>query len=317
MSADTTVDLFRALADDNRLRILHVLFAAELSVAELVDALGLPQSTVSRHLKTLRDTDLVDTRRDGTSIYYRVGNVLNEPSMNRFLNDRLDGAPWADSDRVSVNRVLEHRKRRSHDFFEEIAGCYGTLTQPGGGWQALAAGLAAGFSGATIADLGAGEGEVSLMLARFASTVYAIDQSEGMLREVRRRAKADGLEDRVITLRGDLETLPLGDGAVDCAFLSQALHHAARPDRALLEAARIVRPGGRIVVLDLLRHQQDWVREEWADQWLGFEPDQLISWFDQARCTPLRVDVLTGTTPDLQVLLATAVRNETVFPEKP
>jgi ArsR family transcriptional regulator len=138
-----------------------------------------------------------------------------------------------------------------------------------------------------------------------------------MLREVRRRAKTDGMDDRVITLRGDLENLPLGDASVDCSLLSQALHHAARPDRALFEAARIVRPGGRIVVLDLLRHQQDWVREEWADQWLGFEPDQLISWFEQAKCTPLRVDVLTGTTPDLQVLLATAVRNETVFPEKP
>ena len=300
--------MFRALADDNRLRILHALFSAELSVAELVDVLGLPQSTVSRHLKPLRDADLVDTRRDGTSIYYRTGIPLSDPSMRRFLNDRLEGCDWAVTDRAEVGRVLDQRKKRSQDFFEKIAGCYGTLTQPGGGWPALAAGLAAGFTGKVVADIGAGEGELSLMLARFAETVYSIDQSEAMLREVRSRAEAAGWGGRIMTMAGDLEALPLKDQSVDCAILSQALHHAAQPDRAIQEAALVLKKTGQVVILDLVRHNQEWVREEWADQWLGFEPGQLTAWFDQAQLTTRRVETLSGATPDLQVLLAVATK---------
>lgn len=294
------------MADDNRLRILHALFAAELSVAELVDVLGLPQSTVSRHLKPLRDTDLVDTRRDGTSIFYRLGTLLTDPAMNRFLKDKLDEAPWGEADRLAVRRVLDQRKKRSHDFFEKIAGCYGTLTQPGGGWPALAAGLAAGFSGMTVADVGAGEGDLTLMLARFADTVYALDQSEAMLRQVRQRAGAEGLGERVIAMAGDLESLPLKEESVDRVFLSQALHHAAQPERAIAEAARILKKTGHVIVLDLLRHSQEWVRDEWADQWLGFEPGDLDAWFHAAHLTPRRIQTLTGATPDLQVLLAVA-----------
>lgn len=300
----TTLDIFRALADEVRLRILGALLGAELSVAELVDVLGLPQSTVSRHLKPLREAGLAETRREGTSIYYRRGALVEEPDLSAVLAKRLRELPGASRDAAAVRRVLDQRRKRSREFFEKVAGKYGALTQPGGGWEALAAGLAAGFAGKDVADLGSGEGALSLLLARFAKSVTAVDQSKAMLRQVRERAKDAGVGARVNVAEGDLEELPLSDRSVDAAFLSQALHHAARPAHAVAEAARILRPGGRLVVLDLERHEQDWVREQWADQWLGFEEREVRTWMEQADVEPELTQRLSGATPEVAVLLA-------------
>ncbi len=303
MSA-STLDIFRALADEVRLRVLHALFTAELSVAELVQVLELPQSTVSRHLKPLRDAGLVETRREGTSVYYRRGGVLDDPVMTGMLEGRLKALPTAIDDQAGIRRVLELRKKRSHDFFERIAGRYGSLTQPGGGWSALAAGLAAGFAGRTVADIGAGEGQLTLILARFAREVIAVDQSAAMLREVRGMAETAGVGPRVRTAEGDLEELPLEDGSVDAVFLSQALHHGSQPPRAIQECGRILRDGGQLIILDLVKHEQEWVREEWADQWLGFDEHELSGWFDLAGMETICMERLPGATPELGVLLA-------------
>lgn len=304
----TTLDIFRALADEVRLRILGALLGAELSVAELVDVLGLPQSTVSRHLKPLREAGLAETRREGTSIYYRRGALVEEPDLSAVLAKRLRELPGASRDAAAVRRVLDQRRKRSREFFEKVAGKYGALTQPGGGWEALAAGLAAGFAGKDVADLGSGEGALSLLLARFAKSVTAVDQSKAMLRLVRERAKETGLADRVQTVEGDLERVALDDASCDDVFLSQALHHAARPAHAVREAARLLKRGGRLVVLDLARHEQEWVRSEWADQWLGFEAEELALWMKEAGLKVLRVQRLdspgAAQPADLAVLLA-------------
>lgn len=310
MNAISTLDLFRALADEVRLRIVFILKDAELSVAEMVDVLGLPQSTVSRHLKPLRDAGLLGTRREGTSVYYRRGDALSEPDIADLLGHRLSGLPAAKADTAAVHRVLDQRRRRSRDFFERMAGRYGGLTQPGGGWEALAAALAAGFAGRTVVDIGSGEGSLSLLLARFAATVTAIDQSPAMRKEVAKRAKNAGVGSHVIVREGDLERLPLADGSQDAAFLSQALHHAAQPARAIAEAARVLRPGGRLIVLDLARHDQEWMREQWADQWLGFGTAELRTWMEQAG---LRVEAdvqIEGAAPDVPVLLMVGERNK-------
>ncbi len=304
-----TIHILRALADDVRLRILHALLGAELSVAELVEVLGLPQSTVSRHLKPLRDAGLVETRRDGTSIYYRRGPALDEGDFARGLQAHLRGHDSATRDGATIRRVLDQRRQKSREFFEKIAGRYGTLIQPGGGWEALAAALAAGFTGKTVADLGAGEGQLTLLLARFAKSVVAVDQSKAMLREVSRRAKDAGLSSRIKTAEGDLESLPLRDESVDAVFLSQALHHAAQPEKAVSEAGRIVRKGGSVIVLDLARHGQEWVREQWADQWLGFEEDELRNWMKAAGLTVGLTQKLPGTTPEISVILAVGTKN--------
>ena len=303
------LEIFRALSDEVRLRILAALMGAELSVAELVEVLGLPQSTVSRHLKPLREAGLAETRREGTSVYYRRGALVHEPDLAPLLENRLRALRTSERDGAAVRRVLDLRRQRSKDFFEKMAGRYESLTQPGGGWEALAAALAAGFAGQEVADLGAGEGALTMLLARFAKSVVAVDQSKAMLREVREKAKRAGLGDRVKVAEGDFEDLPLKANSVDAVFVSQALHHAARPGHAVAAAARLLRPGGKLVILDLVRHEQDWVREQWADQWLGFEAREVQGWMEAAGLQALVTERLSGAAPDLAVLLAVGVKN--------
>jgi ArsR family transcriptional regulator len=302
------IDIFKALADDVRLRIVRSLLGAELSVAELVDVLGLPQSTVSRHLKPLRDAKLVDTRREGTSVYYRRGVLLIEGDLGKVLQERLADLPSAEADARAVRRVIDDRRQRTKAFFEKVAGKYGSLTQPGGGWPALSAALAAGFAGRDVADLGSGEGVLTLLLARFAKSVTAVDLSPKMLGEVRHAAKEAGLASRVKTAEGDLESLPLKTGSIDAAFLSQALHHAARPPAAVAEAARILRRDGQLVVLDFVKHDQEWLRDKMADQWMGFDRKDIEQWMNAAGLKPVACDVLAPASGDLRVLLAVGTK---------
>lgn len=306
------LELFRALSDAVRLRLLNAVLAAELSVAELVEVLGLPQSTVSRHLKPLRDAGLLDTRREGTSVYYRRGALLGDRELAAVLDRRLRELDTAERDAAAIRSVLESRRKRSRDFFEKVAGRYGELTQPGGGWSALAAGLAAGFAGRCVVDLGCGEGALTVLLARFAERVVAVDQSKAMLRLVRSRAKTAGVAACVETVEGDFERTSLRAGAFDAVFLSQSLHHAARPACAVQEAGRVLKSAGTLVVLDLARHEQDWVRAEWADQWLGFEEDELRAWMQDAGLKPERVErlrpVAASHPADLAVLMAVGIK---------
>lgn len=306
----SVVDLFKALSDTARLRIVGAVSEAELSVAELVGVLGLPQSTVSRHLKPLRDTGLLETRRDGTSIYYRSGPVLADKVLAQFVTDQVRQLKEATADREAVRFALDRRKRNSREFFDRMAGRYGNLSEPGGGWSALASTLAAGFRGQRVADLGAGEGILTLMLAKFAAHVTAVDASPAMLRQVQERAEGVGNGDRVKLVEGDLESLPLEDVSCDTVFLSQALHHAARPAEAIREAARILKPDGLLIVLDLARHDQDWVREEWADQWLGFSEEELSEWYFAAGVEPVHTERFTGTAPELAVLNMVGIKSQ-------
>jgi ArsR family transcriptional regulator len=302
------LDVFKALGDEARLRILRAVEIAELSVAEIVDALKMPQSSVSRHLKPLRDSGLLETRREGTSVYYRRGPVFQDATFARLMTEKLADLPGASRDRAAVDKVIELRRRASTKFFDEIAGRYSSLTQPGGGWQALAAALAAGFAGQTVADIGCGEGDLTLLLARFAKRVMAIDLSAQMLRVVQERSAEAGVARRVTVGKGDLEQLPLESGSLDAAFVSQVLHHAARPEQALVEAARILKPDGRLILLDLAQHDQEWVRSEWADQWLGFTERDLRGWLGAAG---LKLDVfqtLEGPAPAFSVVMMVATK---------
>ncbi len=199
-----------------------------------------------------------------------------------------------------------HRTAGVHNglLFDRIAGSYSSLTDPGGGWKALAAGLAAGFTGKDVADLGSGEGQLSLLLARFARKVTAVDQSPRMLRLVEEMAEAAGLQQVVDVAEGDLAALPLADASVDACFLSQALHHAVEPATAIAEASRVLRPGGVLIVLDLVQHEQEWVREQWADIWLGFEEEDLKKWICDAGLRIRHSEQMTGASPDLPVLIA-------------
>jgi ArsR family transcriptional regulator len=297
------LDIFKALADEGRLRILRSIDQAELSVAELVQALEMPQSTVSRHLKPMREAGLVSSRRDGTSVFYHRGKLFRDEAFARILNDHLQQISVAHRDAAAVDRVLEQRRRKSRAFFDDIAGRYGSLTEPGGGWQALASALAAGFSGKTVADLGCGEGALTLLLARFAKKVVAFDQSEKMLKLVEEQAKEQDVSQRLELKVANLENLQLSEGAFDAVFLSQALHHTSSPQDVIQRSAEGLVPGGRLIVLDLLRHEHEWTREEWADQWLGFDPIEMREWLEAAGLEADVIDSLPGSTPDLSVLI--------------
>lgn len=310
MNETNILEVFKALGDEGRLRILRAVEIAELSVAEIVEALKMPQSSVSRHLKPLRDSGLMDTRRDGTSVYYRRGPVFQDAAFSQLMSEKLAELRGASRDRAAVDRAIELRRRGSTKFFDEIAGRYSSLTQPGGGWQALAAALAAGFSGQTVADIGCGEGDLTLLLARFARRVVAVDLSAQMLRVVQERSREAGVARRVTVSKGDLEKLPLEPDSMDAAFVSQVLHHAARPEAALAEAARILKPGGRLILLDLSQHDQEWVRMEWADQWLGFDGRELRGWLASAGLRTEVFQTLDGPMPAFSVVMIAAIKEE-------
>ncbi len=304
------LDIFKALGDEGRLRILRAVEIAELSVAEIVHALDMPQSSVSRHLKPLRDAGLLEPRREGTSVYYRCGPVFKDALFAQLLTEKLTELPGASRDHAAVDRALEQRRKESTKFFDKIAGRYGALTQPGGGWQAMAAALAAGFKGRAVADIGCGEGDLTLLLARFAKRVVAVDLSAQMLRVVQERSDEAGLSRQVAVEKGDFEKLPLKAGSVDAVFVSQVLHHAPRPGKALKEAARILKSGGQMILLDLAPHDQEWVREEWADHWLGFDEHELKGWLKEAGLNIELFQRLEGPAPAFSVLMVVAEKTD-------
>lgn len=303
---DNLLDVFKALGDGARLRILRAVEIAELSVAEIVQALQMPQSSVSRHLKPLRDSGLLETRREGTSVYYRRGPVFQDAAFAQLLSEKLAELRGASRDRAAVDKVLDQRRKEGTKFFDEIAGRYGSLTEPGGGWRGMAAALAAGFSAKSVADIGCGEGGLTLLLARFAKKVTAVDLSAQMLRVVQERSAEAGVSGRVAVEKGDLEKLPLKANSEDAVFISQVLHHAARPGKALKEGARILKPGGQMILLDLSRHDQEWMRDEWADQWLGFDEAELKGWLKDADLQVKVFQTLEGPEPAFSVLMVVA-----------
>jgi DNA-binding transcriptional ArsR family regulator len=272
------LDIFKALADEGRLRILRSIDQAELSVAELVQALEMPQSSVSRHLKPMREAGLVAARRDGTSVFYNRGPLFNDEAFSQILTERLQDLSVAHRDAAAVERVVDLRRRRSLEFFDEVA------------------------------DLGCGEGVLALMLSRFAKKVVAVDQSEKMLNLVAEKAAEQNTLDRLELKRGNLESLDLPEESFDALFLSQSLHHTLNPDKVVGVAAKGLKHGGQMIILDLVRHEHEWAREEWADQWLGFDPLETREWFTRAGLETVALDSLVGATPDLSVLIAVGKR---------
>jgi len=174
----------------------------------------------------------------------------------------------------------------------------------------LAAALAAGFSGKTVADLGCGEGHLALLLARFAEKVVAFDQSEKMLRLVEEKATEQNVLERLDLRVGILEHLDLSGEAFDAVFLSQALHHTSNPADVVRTGSVALKPGGQLVILDLVRHEHEWAREQWADQWLGFDPLEIREWLKAAGLNPLVIDSLPGATPDLSVLMVVGKKSD-------
>ncbi len=298
--------LFRLLGDEARLRILRLLDSERLNVSELTAILGIAQSGVSRHLGLLKDAGLVEERRDAGFTYFRLADALHG-GENGFgpvwplLQSHFDAAARTPAGRADTARLEEVRRVRKENFDDHGADGERGQVIPGRSWAAWARALGHLLPPMVVADLGCGDGYLTVEASRFASKVIAVDRSDAALARardmVRRHARRSPGEARTLAhrspgdlsagasakaeggnvewKRGELECLPIDDATVDVALLSQALHHAASPARALAEAVRILKPGGRLLVLDLRAHREHWVHERLGDTWLGFDDEEL------------------------------------------
>jgi ubiquinone/menaquinone biosynthesis C-methylase UbiE/predicted transcriptional regulator len=264
----------RLLADPSRIRIVLLVAREELSVAELQEILHLGQSRISTHLAQLKRAGLVEDRRSGKSILYRLrpprgAEAKAFEQLLSVLRNAAAEIPEAEHDAEALHLAMRRRQDKVRAYFDELAGKFGRHYVPGRSWEGMAETLLSLMPPLVVADLGAGEGTFSQLLARRAKKVIAIDNSEKMVEygtELARKHGVTNLEYRF----GDIEDIPIKSATVDLAFFSQALHHAQHPEQAVGEAFRILKPGGRIVVLDLLRHNYQKAREMYADLWLGF-----------------------------------------------
>lgn len=267
--------LLRILADDTRLRLLLALARSEFTVGELTQILAVHQSNISRHLTQLREGDLVEDRREGAVVYYRWSEALRSSSeIQSLLRATWQEHPARVATDGMVEAVLIARRSDSQDFFDSVAGKYRSLAEPGGGANALLQALGFLVQAKHAVDIGAGEGEVTLALARGCYRVTAVDLNRRMLEILQDKVARAGLTN-VDVRQGDAENLPLHSEEADLAILSQVLHHAASPEKALMEMLRILQVGGRFVVLDLQAHDHEWTRSKLGDHWLGFTPQRV------------------------------------------
>lgn len=270
----STLQNLRLLADPGRLRIVLLVAKEEISVAELQQILNMRQSRISTLLAQLKSAGLVEDRRSGKSILYRLrpprpAEAKAFEQLMSVLQSAASEIPETEHDAEALHLIMRRRQDKVRAYFDELAGKFGRQYVPGRSWEGLAETLLTLMPPMIVADLGAGEGTFSQLLARRAKKVIAIDNSEKMVEygmELARKHGVTNLEYRF----GDIEDIPIRSATVDLAFFSQALHHALHPEQAVAEAYRILKPGGRIVVLDLLRHAYAEARELYADVWLGF-----------------------------------------------
>lgn len=296
----------KLLTDPTRLRILLLLDAEALSVADLQELLGMGQSRISTQLSQLKAGGLVTDERSGKHNFYRseMGSDLL-----KLAKEAAREVPEVEKDTSALRHLQRKRRDKTRAYFDELAGRFGKDYVPGRSWKGLAEALLKVTNQGVVADLGAGEGTLAQMLARQADQVIAVDLSPKMVefgRELALKHELPNLEYRL----GDIEEPPLDDASVDLAFLSQALHHAGSPEKALQQAFRIVKPGGRLVVLDLLQHTFEQARELYADVWLGFSEGELAAMLEKAGFVNIETAVVDREPepPHFQTLLAVAKR---------
>jgi SAM-dependent methyltransferase len=281
--APAILDHLASLADTTRSRILLLLDRHELTVSELCGIMQLPQSTVSRHLKALADAGWVGARAEGTSnVYVMTRDELDAAARRLWLlvREQVGPSPAAAQDQRRLQGVLADRRTRSQEFFSSSAGQWDRLRDELFGDRfhlAALAGLA--DSRWTVGDLGCGGGQVSAALAPFVGRVLAVDASAAMLQAAKRRLHG---VDNVELRRGELEALPIDDARLDAATMMLVLHHVPEPQRALAEVARVLKPGGRALVVDMQPHDRESYRQQMGHVWLGFGEDHLRRIFSEA-----------------------------------
>jgi ubiquinone/menaquinone biosynthesis C-methylase UbiE/biotin operon repressor len=308
----STINFLRLLADPTRLRLLLLLEQEELSVAELQQILGMGQSRISSHLAQLKRAGVVEDRRAGKNVYYGAsenGEGSRRARVAELSRTLARELPETSRDRTSLKLVLRKRQDKAREYFDELAGKFGRRYCPGRSWQALAHALITLLPRLTVADLGAGEGTLSQLLAKNARKVIAIDSSPKMVEFGSKLAKKHGFKNLQYRL-GDIEDPPIAKNNVDLAILSQALHHAIHPQRAIAAAHQILKRGGRLVILDLLSHRFERARELYADHWLGFSEVELHQFLEKAGFREIEVSVVAREkqSPHFETVFGTGVK---------
>ena len=278
---ESILESMRLLSDATRLRIWLALRRGALSVAELQEVLGLGQSRISTQLSQMKRAGLLEDRKEGKHSFYALKDSPNQESLAAVAQRAAAEIPEVTQDLAAADYVLRKRRDKMRAYFDSLAGKFGRDYVPGRSWKSLAEAVLKLLPPMIIADLGAGEGTVSQLLAQRAERVLAVDNSEKMVEYGARLAADHGLQNLEYRL-GDIEAIPITDASVDLALFSQALHHAIEPARALREAYRIVRPGGRVLILDLRLHQFSQANALYADVWPGFSEVDLIGMLEKA-----------------------------------
>ena len=309
----STINFLRLLADPTRLRLILLLEQEELSVAELQDVLGMGQSRISSHLAQLKRAGVVEDRRAGKNVYYGLSNDgklgprrARVSELTRILAREMREAQ---RDRTALKIVLRKRQDKAREYFDQLAGRFGRSYVPGRSWQALAHTMIAMLPPLVVADLGAGEGTLSQLLAKKARKVIAVDNAPKMVEFGSKLAKKHGFRNLEYRL-GDIEEPPIEENSIDLAIFSQALHHAIHPERAIAAAYRMLKKDGRVVVLDLLSHRFEKARDLYADHWLGFSEVQLHQWLESAGFNDVEVTVVSREkeSPHFQTVFASGLK---------
>ena len=276
-----TLKSLRALSDPTRLRIVALLERDELSVNELQEITRLGQSRISTHLGLLADCALVQSRREGKRTFYKL-NLQTDGTAGEFIQLAIRGAkelPEHGGDQINLKRVVNRRREQAQVYFNQIAGRFDRVYGPGRSWQAFGHLLLRILPPLVVADLGAGEGLLSELLARRAKRVIAVDNSEKMVAFGANKARKNKIKNLEFRL-GDLDNPPIDPESMDVVILSQALHHAADPQRCIRSAHGILKAGGQILILDLLQHNFEQAHELYGDRWLGFSESSLHHWLE-------------------------------------
>ena len=289
----STLKSLRALSDPTRLRIVALLEKDELSVNELQEITRMGQSRISTHLGLLQDSELVQSRREGKRTFYKLYPEAHNAAAE-FIGLAIRGArelPEHESDQINLRRILARRREQAQVYFSQIAGRFDRVYGPGRSWQAFGQLLLRILPPLVVADLGAGEGLLSELLARRCKKVIAVDNSEKIVAFGAAKAKKNNLKNLEFRL-GDLQNPPIEPHSVDLVILSQALHHAEEPARAIEAAFKLLKPHGQVLILELLKHNFDKARELYGDRWLGFPESDLHRWLEEAGFKKIEINVV-------------------------
>ena len=289
------VRTLKALADPLRLRVLAAVAEEELTVGEVQEVVASVQSSVSRNLAILREAGFVQDRKEGTSVYFSARSDMPEAARELFqsLKTRLAEIPEVNKDQLRLAECRRRRLRRSAGYFESLAGDWERIRKSYFDDRVTSLAIEKLLPrDLTLADIGCGTGSLTFELARFARKVIGVGLSSEMLKRARSVAQERSVRN-VEFRQGDALKLPLKSHSVDAAFCVMVLHFVPDPARAIAGLCRVVRSGGSVILVDLVEHSQEWMREQMAHQWLGFDRGSIESWFRDAGAAVLDYD-LTG-----------------------